>query len=99
MRHIKKTLQHFVLYINFFPSMASKLINIHWISEPVLSHAEKKSIVSYYVHVSTNIKIYNHNIKTSFVNQCLQHHGAKITYIEASFNLIIIHFYIHRKLL
>ena len=39
--------------------------------EPVLSHTEKSFIISYYIQFSTNIKMYNHNIKNSFVSPFL----------------------------
>ena len=54
------------------------------------SHTEKVCIVSYYIQFSRIIKMYNHNIKTSFDSPCLQALGANKT----SFNLIIVHFYI-----
>ena len=56
--------------------------------EPVLIHTEKSCIVSYYVQLSTNIKMYSHNIKTSFLSPCLRHLGDNKT----DFNLIIVHF-------
>ena len=58
--------------------------------EPVLSHTKKSCIVSCYIQFSRNIKMYNHNIKTSFVSPYLRHLGDN----KAGFNLIIVHFYI-----
>ena len=47
--------------------------------KPVLSHTEKSCTVSYYIQFSTNIKMYKHNIKTSFIIPCLPHLGANNT--------------------
>ena len=59
-------------------------IRIRWI-EPVLIHTKKLCLASYFIQLSTNIKMYNHKIKTSFFS--LRHLRVKKT----SFNLIIVH--------
>ena len=51
-----------------------------WIFDPLsppLLPAKKLCLASYYIQFSTNIKMYNHTIKTSFFSPCLRHLGAK----------------------
>ena len=67
--------------------MASKPMLISAGSELVLSDIEKSCIVSLYIQLSTNIKMHNHKIKTSFFSPCLRHLGSKKT----GFKLIIVH--------
>ena len=54
-----------------FSSMASTPINIRWIRT-----GSRPYWIPYYIQFSTNIKMYNHNIKTSFVSPCLRQLGA-----------------------
>ena len=62
--------------------------------EPVLIHTEKLCIASYYIQFYTGLKMYNHNIKNSFVSPCLCHLNANKT----GFNPITVQFYIRGKL-
>ena len=66
--------------------MASKSINIRWIGTG--SHPYwKLCIASYYIQISTNIKIYNHKIKFFGVSG-----------LKTGFNFVFVHFYIRGKL-
>ena len=55
--------------------------------KPVLSHTEKSCIVSYYINFSTNLRMYNHNIKISFVSPFLRHIGANKTVFSSEATL------------
>ena len=50
--------------------------------EPVLSHTETLCITSHYIQFSTNIKMYNYKIITSFVSTCLSSGLTKLVLIS-----------------